>query len=189
MLQTWWSTNWRFTPRIRKDLNSGSVTRLALRRWGFRGGLRNFDSLHWKAATEIGAAISFFPVAIYNARGFRQEADGGMVPTMLPTNDAIQNAAGKPRIHRRGHAAFPDPADANLPLAAGDTLRARSHRAMGTEFVVYLDVQDDAQARACFDAVFDEIDRLEITFSRFQCSSELSRLNRHAAEGPVVTDP
>ncbi len=108
---------------------------------------------------------------------------------MLPTNDAVENAAGEVNVHPNSHEAFPDPADANLPVAAGDTLRVRSHRAMGTEFVVYLDVQDDVQARACFDAVFDEIDRLEITFSRFHPSSELSRLNRHAAEGPVVTDP
>ena len=60
---------------------------------------------------------------------------------------------------------------------------------MGTEFAVYLDATDDVQAQACFDTVFDEIDRLELTFSRFRPSSELSRLNRHAGQGPVVTDP
>jgi thiamine biosynthesis lipoprotein len=45
------------------------------------------------------------------------------------------------------------------------------------------------QAQACFDTVFDEIDRLELTFSRFRPASELSRLNRHAGQGPAVTDP
>jgi thiamine biosynthesis lipoprotein len=108
---------------------------------------------------------------------------------MLPTNDAVENAAGEVNLRPSSHQTFPNPCGANLAVAAGDTLRARSHRAMGTEFVVYLDAEDGVQARACFDAVFDEIDRLEITFSRFQRSSELSRLNRHAGEGPVVTDP
>jgi thiamine biosynthesis lipoprotein len=60
---------------------------------------------------------------------------------------------------------------------------------MGTEFAVYLDAADDVQAQACFDTVFDEIDRLELTFSRFRPASELSRLNRHAGQGPAVTDP
>lgn len=112
-----------------------------------------------------------------------------MVRTMTQTNDAVKSAAGEVNVHPSSHETFPDPPGADLRAAASDTLRARSHRAMGTVFVVYLDAQDDAQAGACFDAVFDEIDRLEITFSRFHGSSELSRLNRHAAEGPVVTDP
>jgi thiamine biosynthesis lipoprotein len=60
---------------------------------------------------------------------------------------------------------------------------------MGTLFTVYLESADEIQAQACFQAVFDEIDRLESTFSRFLASSEISRLNREAALGPVVTDP
>ena len=60
---------------------------------------------------------------------------------------------------------------------------------MGTEFAVYLDAPDNVQAQACFDTVFDEIGRLELTFSRFLPASELSRLNRHAGQGPAVTDP
>ncbi|MGA3160697.1 MAG: FAD:protein FMN transferase [Terracidiphilus sp.] len=60
---------------------------------------------------------------------------------------------------------------------------------MGTEFTLYLDAADEVQAQACFDAVFDEIDRLEGTFSRFRASSEISRLNREATDGPMVTDP
>jgi thiamine biosynthesis lipoprotein len=58
---------------------------------------------------------------------------------------------------------------------------------MGTEFTAYIDAPE--QARACLQAVFDEIDRVEETFSRFLASSEISRINRHAADGPMVTDP
>jgi thiamine biosynthesis lipoprotein len=61
------------------------------------------------------------------------------------------------------------------------------HRAMGTEFTVHLGVAGDPQA--CLQAVFDEIDRIEEVFSRFRESSEISRINRHACDGPVVTDP
>jgi thiamine biosynthesis lipoprotein len=68
-------------------------------------------------------------------------------------------------------------------------LLAHSHLAMGTEFTVYLDLSDEAQARACFQAAFDEIDRIEYTFSRFRLDSEISRLNQFASDGPVVTDP
>jgi len=76
-------------------------------------------------------------------------------------------------------------------LASEDarSLRTRSHGAMGTEFTLYLDSADEVRAQACFDAVFDEIDRLESTFSRFRASSEISRLNREAGDGPMVTDP
>src|SRR5208337_2308393 len=114
----------------------------------------------------------------------------GIVRTLMQADDAFQKGTGDHRISfPHSHQTFTSPPGIHIPVAVAGNLRARSHRAMGTEFVVYLDVQDDAQARACFDAVFDEIDRLETTFSRFQPSSELSRLNRHAGEGPVVTDP
>ena len=64
-----------------------------------------------------------------------------------------------------------------------------SHRAMGTEFTLYIDTPDEAQARACFQSAFEEVDRVEQTFSRFRPSSEISRLNREAGDGPMVTDP
>jgi hypothetical protein len=71
--------------------------------------------------------------------------------------------------------------------------RVHRHRAMGTEFCLYLEALDqehaEANERACFQAVFEEIDRVEAAFSRFRASSEISRLNRQAALGPVVTDP
>lgn len=76
-----------------------------------------------------------------------------------------------------------------LPEATAATLIAHSHWAMKTEFVVYLDATDDMRADACCRAAFDEIDRIEHTFSRFRPDSEITRLNRWASEGPVVTDP
>jgi len=60
---------------------------------------------------------------------------------------------------------------------------------MNTIFTVHLVGVDRPQAQACFETVFDEIDRIEATFSRFRPSSEISRINRYAARGPIVTDP
>jgi thiamine biosynthesis lipoprotein len=68
-------------------------------------------------------------------------------------------------------------------------LRRAAHRAMGTEFTAYIDALDDAQARACFQSIVEEIDRVERTFSRFRPASEISRINRLAGGGPMVTDP
>jgi len=65
-------------------------------------------------------------------------------------------------------------------------LRA-SHLAMGTQFTAYL--ESSAEAQACFQSIFEEIDRVERTFSRFRPASEISRINRLAGEGPMVTDP
>jgi FAD:protein FMN transferase len=109
----------------------------------------------------------------------------------VQTDEPFRNVAGKRSISRsRRRGTFPSPRGADTPeVAAADVLSVRLHRAMGTEFAVYLDAADDVQAQACFDTVFDEIDRLELTFSRFRPMSELSRLNRHAGQGPAVTDP
>jgi thiamine biosynthesis lipoprotein len=60
---------------------------------------------------------------------------------------------------------------------------------MGTLFTLYLRDLDEAQERAVSQAVFDEIERVEKTFSRFLPSSEIVRINREAGQGPVVTDP
>jgi thiamine biosynthesis lipoprotein len=65
----------------------------------------------------------------------------------------------------------------------------RTHHAMGTCFTLYVDCASEAQAQSCFQSVFEEIDRVEATFSRFRPASEISRINREAAEGPMVTDP
>ncbi len=75
----------------------------------------------------------------------------------------------------------------NKAGAAG--LSHSSHRAMATVFNLYIDAADEARARACFQCAFEEVDRVEQTFSRFRPSSEISRLNREAGNGPTVTDP
>lgn len=76
-----------------------------------------------------------------------------------------------------------------MQVKAEPQVYARSHSAMGTKFTVYLGRCDETQAQACFESVFDEIDRIEHTFSRFRASSEISRINREAHSGPMVTDP
>lgn len=76
-----------------------------------------------------------------------------------------------------------------VPHSSPGHLQNRAHFAMGTRFNVYLDCPEEAEADACFRAVIEEIDRLEDTFSRFRPGSELSRLNRHASDGPITTDP
>ncbi len=63
------------------------------------------------------------------------------------------------------------------------------HPAMGTEFTVYLYARDEATAKGAADDVFDEVDRIEQELSNYRESSELSRIGREAALGPVTTDP
>jgi len=108
------------------------------------------------------------------------------------TNTCALDPAASGRIYNKIvagiHETSPSPHGIEAPVVA-DATRFRSHRAMGTGFVVCLSTPSDEQAQGCFDAACEEIDRLDLTFSRFRPSSELSRLNRHAAEGPVVTDP
>ena len=73
------------------------------------------------------------------------------------------------------------------------SVRVHRHLAMGTEFCLYLQrpvtEMQEAEERTLLQAVFAEVDRVEAIFSRFRASSEIARLNRLAAEGPVVTDP
>jgi thiamine biosynthesis lipoprotein len=60
---------------------------------------------------------------------------------------------------------------------------------MGTVFTVYLSSESTEQSEGCFNSVFEEIERIENTFSRFRQASEISRINALAAAQPVVTDP
>lgn len=60
---------------------------------------------------------------------------------------------------------------------------------MGTIFDVYLHGVDQRDAHSCFQVVFEEIERVEKAFSRFLPASEITRINRNAPHGPVVTDP
>jgi FAD:protein FMN transferase len=64
----------------------------------------------------------------------------------------------------------------------------QSRNAMGTVFRVCLYSEDETHALACFESAFDEIERLEETFSKFRSSSEVSRINRLASQRPVTTD-
>jgi len=65
----------------------------------------------------------------------------------------------------------------------------QSRNAMGTVFVIYLYARDPLQAEALFEVAFEEVDRLDETLSNYRASSELSRINRLAAQEPVTTDP
>ncbi|HEY8148032.1 MAG TPA: FAD:protein FMN transferase [Vicinamibacteria bacterium] len=64
----------------------------------------------------------------------------------------------------------------------------RIHRAaMACRFEILLDGADETHAAAAREAL-DEADRLEAALSVFRETSELSRLNHTAAQGPVVVD-
>jgi thiamine biosynthesis lipoprotein len=62
-------------------------------------------------------------------------------------------------------------------------------QAMGTIFTLHMEDVDPQRAQSCFQAVREEVERVEQVFSRFRASSELSRINRLAGREPVVTDP
>ena len=53
-----------------------------------------------------------------------------------------------------------------------------SHEAMATVFEVFIAGKDEAYAGQAARAAFDEVDRIERLFSRFDPSSELSRISR-----------
>ncbi|MBS1815792.1 MAG: FAD:protein FMN transferase [Acidobacteria bacterium] len=63
------------------------------------------------------------------------------------------------------------------------------HAAMGTEFEIVLIDQNRALASAMAELAFDEVDRLEELLSNYRETSELSRVNRLAGQGPVTVDP
>ena len=64
-----------------------------------------------------------------------------------------------------------------------------THSAMATIFTLYLYSDGAAHAAAVSGEVFDEVDRVEQLLSNYRETSELSRINRDAAAGPVTTDP
>jgi thiamine biosynthesis lipoprotein len=57
-----------------------------------------------------------------------------------------------------------------------------AHEAMGTIFEVLIAAQDAAYADQASQAVFQEIDRLEALFSRFNPTSEIGQINRLRAD-------
>ncbi len=77
----------------------------------------------------------------------------------------------------------------SLANSAPARLFSESRPAMGTLFTLYLYAPDQQQASALFEAAFAEIERVEEALSNYRPSSELSRINRLAAQRPVTTDP
>ena len=65
----------------------------------------------------------------------------------------------------------------------------QAHPAMGSEFVIDLYAPDEKTADEWMQLAFDEVDRIEELLSNYRPSSELSRINREAAEHAVTTDP
>lgn len=57
---------------------------------------------------------------------------------------------------------------------------------MGTEVSVYLWHDDPDQGRLLVEAVFGEASRIDALMSTYKASSEISMVNRQAAEGPVM---
>lgn len=68
------------------------------------------------------------------------------------------------------------------------TLRLARH-AMNTRFELVLSGGSEASLRAAGEEALDEIQRLEDRLSLFRPTSEIARLNRHAADGPVKVSP
>lgn len=76
-----------------------------------------------------------------------------------------------------------------LLMAAGGVLAdwlGDSRPLMGTEVSVYLWSEDSKRGRAAIDAVFDEAARIDSLMSTYKESSEISRINRQAADAPVA---
>lgn len=66
---------------------------------------------------------------------------------------------------------------------------SQSRNAMGTVFAIHLYAESESHALSCFEAAFEEVERLEETLSKFRPSSEICRINRLAATQLVTTDP
>jgi len=76
-----------------------------------------------------------------------------------------------------------------MSQSRSDELFVQSRNAMGTVFTIYLYAQNGEEAEAAQEAAFEEIERVEEALSNYRASSELSRINRVAAQQPVTTDP
>ncbi len=74
-------------------------------------------------------------------------------------------------------------------MKSPDELFVQSRNAMGTVFTIYLYAHDGELAGVLFESAFEEIERLEEALSNYRATSELSRINRLAAEQAVTTDP
>jgi thiamine biosynthesis lipoprotein len=75
------------------------------------------------------------------------------------------------------------------PAPAGGVLFEQTRPAMGTSCQIEVYARDAAAASELFEAAFDEIERVEEMLSTYRPTSEISRINAHAATAPVTTDP
>ena len=57
---------------------------------------------------------------------------------------------------------------------------------MGTEISVYLWHDDPVRGQQAVDAIFDEVERLDLLMSTYKEDSRISEINRDAAERAVV---
>jgi FAD:protein FMN transferase len=82
-------------------------------------------------------------------------------------------------------------AGALLPGQAQEapTRYKESHNAMGTVFTVIAYGADVQRVSGAVHDAFEEIDRLDAEMSNYKAMSELSRINREAAQGPVAATP
>lgn len=79
-------------------------------------------------------------------------------------------------------------ASASKAANSGQQIFVETHAAMGTIFSIYLYASTEREAQALAEAAFDEVDRVDALLSNYRPLSELSRINREAAQTPVVTD-
>jgi len=93
---------------------------------------------------------------------------------------------------------FPGPAKTLLPalallIAAGPLLSEirleQTRAAMGTQFTIVAYGDDESYLQSAVSAAFDEIFRLDREWSDYIEESDISFINRHAAEEPVKVDP
>ena len=66
---------------------------------------------------------------------------------------------------------------------------AREEAIMGTRIAVEVWHEDPAEAERAIDAVIAEMHRIDALMSTYKPESQLSRVNREAAAGPVTVDP
>jgi thiamine biosynthesis lipoprotein len=79
---------------------------------------------------------------------------------------------------------------ASSPCAAAqDSLFHESRPAAGTTVEIFLYASTRNRALELFESAFQEIERVEAALSTHRSTSEISRINTTAADGPLVTDP
>ena len=77
---------------------------------------------------------------------------------------------------------------AAVPQAAHAAWHERTDAIMGTRIYVELWDTDAAHAEAAIDAVMAEMRRIDELMSHYKPHSQLSQINQHAADAPVVVD-